>query len=381
MFDISWHFPHDVIKNAKQDFYGIQKNIRKAKCRRTSPEHAMPNEVWRILLGLYPRKPTNSGKCGKHDLGHGIGYEEGSIECIKFKQMFFTILCMIRKTGCAPLSWHLSKSFSLPKKNPDIVNIAMDALRNIHTLDPVGKSFYKHVLDRASPPVPLPNEFGYLKGRRRETAIKQQLIVSWRLHANKINHSTTSYDMRNAFGSVHFCMIRQIFQFLVAGEDYKLFNQRFENAATCVCSLEGNLVYRIGSGPLPGDKIAADIFRIVFHFAMKKWVSKEDCRLMVKCNTTGDMCNIGKSMYADDLMSKCIFSSAPSPENMKKTHDELDQELDELIEPLGLHQNHSKKETIVSFAGTDATTTCIGNLSNTILASPFLTACCILESG
>ena len=81
-------------------------------------------------------------------------------------------------------------------------------------------------------PPPLPNEYAYVKGRRCEAAIKQQLIIGWRLRANHISHDTTSYDMKNAFGSVELTIISNVFGYLVQPCDWLLFKQRFMCATT-----------------------------------------------------------------------------------------------------------------------------------------------------
>ena len=85
-----------------------------------------------------------------------------------------------------------------------LVDVPFDAQRTVHTLDPVGKAFYRHLLIEGSPPSPTMNEYGYLKGRRREAAIKQQLVVADRLAANGISSDTNSFDMKNAFASMSF---------------------------------------------------------------------------------------------------------------------------------------------------------------------------------
>ena len=131
---------------------------KKAKCRRSVPQHALPNEIWRMLLGLLPKKPP---ECENVYLGQGVGFVQTTVKCISFCKLIFQQQCVIRKTRVAPMSWHLRTTFSLPKKDPSDVNVPYDAQRSIHTSDPYGKSFYKHVLDCAEDCTPLPNEYGY----------------------------------------------------------------------------------------------------------------------------------------------------------------------------------------------------------------------------
>ncbi len=272
VFDVSdspVRFDACVVKQAKKDWWQIKKHIKYARCRRSVPQHAIPNEVWRMILLLLPAKNLGEYK--------GVGCAEGAKNPILFCNMMFRCLCMIRHTKIAPLQWHCSKSFSLPKENPADVAVAYDAQRTVHTLDPVGKAFYKRLLCSASIPKPLHYEFAYLKGRRREAAIKQQLIVSWRLRINKISHDTTSYDMSNAFASLLFEVIDNILLFLVEPDDRELMQQRYDSASTSIPTAGEEICYKIGSGALPGDKIGADIFRIVFQSAIRRWVKENMC--------------------------------------------------------------------------------------------------------
>ena len=81
--------------------------------------------------------------------------------------------------------------------------------------------------------------------------------------------------MSNAFLSLLFSVIDNVFSFLVRPEDWVLFRQRYRNASTCVSSIEGPKWYQLGSGTLPGDQIAATMFRDVFQ---KPLVMQIACR-------------------------------------------------------------------------------------------------------
>ena len=157
-----------------------------------------------------------------------------------------------------------------PKKEQSSVAVAFDAQRTIHTLDALGKSCYKHLLNKSGAKNSCSKyEYAYVKGRRRENAIKQQNIMSMRLKAAKISYITTSYDMRNAFGSVHFKIMEQVFRYSIAVEDWALFKQRIYCTSTSVPGLENKKHFEIGSGPFQGDQIAADLFRITFKKALE----------------------------------------------------------------------------------------------------------------
>ena len=139
----------------------------------------------------------------------------------------------------------------------------------------IGKSYYKHLLQRMQPQESLSCEYAYIKGRRRESAIKQQLVINWRLTSSNLSHDTISHDMRNAFASITFEVMNNILQFLIDSFDWSIFRQRYESASTKVPKGPGETEcshFEIGSGALPGDQIAADLFRIIFHCVVSKWV-------------------------------------------------------------------------------------------------------------
>ena len=250
-FDLSncaCQFSKEVVGKAMKDWAGIRREIKKSKCRRVSPEDSMPNEVWRLIFQIQPEFKV-----------HSLNGENRQKRCIRVRQMFFQFLCVLRSTNVAPISWHHSQAFSLPKKDPSSVKYAFDSQRMIHTLDPIGKHFYKHVIVKAGAvEKTLPCEFAYIKGRRREAALKQQLIVGQRLSRNHISYTTTSYDMKNAFGSIDLDVMINVFQYLILPEDWLLFVQRVKYTSTRVPALGEVCDYKIGSGPLPGDKIAAE---------------------------------------------------------------------------------------------------------------------------
>jgi len=93
--------------------------------------------------------------------------------------------------------------------------------------------------------------------------MKQQLIVQHKLNTCGISSEGTSYDMKNAFACIMFEVIDSVFGFLLQPEDYKLFRQRYWLASMETRSGNSYNFIAIGSGALPGDKIAADIFRQV----------------------------------------------------------------------------------------------------------------------
>ena len=162
--------------------------------------------------------------------------------------------------------------------------------------------------------------------------------------------------MKNAFGSLTFEIIDTVVLFLVDPDDVELIRQRYRSASMKADSATGPTFYEIGSGALPGDKIASDFFRLVFQVAVVKWVRTTwQVQTAVKCPITQKEVDVSKSVFADDCYKLRIIEA-----NRKKTlqiqedqatHDGL---LDKAIEGTGLKQNMTKQEIIFSFFGTDA---------------------------
>lgn len=159
-------------------------------------------------------------------------------------------------------------------------------------------------------------------------------------------------EMKNAFGSLVSSTIINVFSFLLRACDAKLFEQRVRLACTKVPAIEGNIAYHIGSGALPGDKIAADVFRVVFVGVVCVW-AKPNCSDMLntKCPITHNMVDLGKSGYADDLIAKHVFLKPPHPKQLCQHLNIVDQDLDKLINLLDVYQHHGKKEAVVSSWG------------------------------
>ena len=126
--------------------------------------------------------------------------------------------------------------------------------------------------------------------------------------------------MKNAFGSVEFGVIRNVYAFLLQPDDTALFEQRFRCASTLVPALECDArsgvasvclrPFSKGSGPLPGDGIASDIFRDVFNQFLRAWIARTKTSMLTAvCPITSTPTDIGKSVFADDLCDKKVYAS------------------------------------------------------------------------
>lgn len=171
--------------------------------------------------------------------------------------------------------------------------------------------------------------------------------------ANGISQDAISHDMSNAFGSITFAVMDRILVFLTDAQDWHLLQQRYKQANTKIpCSAT---FLKIGSGALPGDKIAADLFRIIFQSAVTSWYDVSDQSMLAStCPITNLKANIGKSVYADDLISRQVYACCPTKEQLENKHKHVNQVLADIITPLGLKQNRSKQDVIVTMRGKGA---------------------------
>ena len=163
--------------------------------------------------------------------------------------------------------------------------------------------------------------------------------------------------MKNAFGSVSFELMCEVMHFLIPAKDWNIFRQRIHNTSTMVPGLEQHKHFTIGSGPLPGDQIAANIFRITFKKGLEKWIRNDaDPALLTIRPITHYTLDAGKSCYADDLCSKHVFigDTSPTPICVKRALQHHDSKLNEAVNEPGLFQNTIKKEIICSLAGEGA---------------------------
>ncbi len=249
-----------------------------------------------------------------------------------------------------------SRVLFAPKKQSEVV-VQYDAQRTIYTLDPFGKGFFKQLYKRLEVPQALPNEYGYLRGRRREAAIKQQLALQWRLHANYFSQDFVSYDMRNAFASLSIVVACRVLSFIADADDWPLLEQRLTCASACVAALGGSVMYAI-SCILPGDQIAADIFSVVFRVAaLGDWVrgSDQDPSVNLRCVVTNRLVDVSRSAYADDLCKRNKYETkthkktliAPSFKEVRNKLGGCSRAVSEAVQPLDV----AKQEIVVDIRG------------------------------
>jgi len=109
----------------------------------------------------------------------------------------------------------------------------------------------------------------------------------------------------------------------------------------------------IGQGALPGDALAAHLFRITYRRAVGEWI--EDNRghrwgeALLACDPiTGRQVDLAMTVYADDIRKTTPVERADElPELLKKQ----DEKLTQVLSKIGVAQSSSKKEHVLSVFG------------------------------
>ena len=108
----------------------------------------------------------------------------------------------------------------------------------------------------------------------------------------------------------------------------------------CVCN-EDNLCLKTGSGCLPGDKIASNLFSRRFREPIKVWSDRTKQDMMqIYCPITMQMLDVSKCMYADDLFNKIIVQGL-GPDQIKTIIRNSNNVLNEELKPTSIVQNVS----------------------------------------
>ena len=159
------------------------------------------------------------------------------------------------------MGWHASQACSLPKTTTNPA-LPPDSQRTVHTLCPFGKAFYSALWHKCQH-TQAPNfSHGYRRHRRRETANAQHQVLRYRFRQLHFFNGLASWDMKNAFlCPLHVELDKLIKPRTTRHGDVALLRQRYRNATTTCKAIDGDILLAIGSGALPGDKIAADLFR------------------------------------------------------------------------------------------------------------------------
>ena len=156
---------------------------------------------------------------------------------------------------------------SLHKKT-DGNALPYDTQRTVFTTDPIAAVFYGSLWSRCKVPQPKPYEMAYIRNRRREYPNLSHQITGWLLRLFRVSAADTSYDAKNAFHSLFIHELEEQIRQIARREGVQLLLQRVRYAAISVRARQGVTDFLIGQGALPGDALAAHLFRLTYDKAI-----------------------------------------------------------------------------------------------------------------
>ena len=304
---VLWSFP-ELGEEASDLHKAVARSIAVAPLRKVPKEGCLPTGLLRMLVA--PRFLQASKR-------QGLGFKHPRVETTYIWACLRWLFLAVLSLGRCPRSWHVSTAFTIPKQN---AKQGCAGQRLLHSVDPLGAHVASWAWNRLCLNIGRPYSYGYQRGKRREQAIAQIAVVSQRLAANKLSHSADFYDACNAFPSPS----KQILSETLVGAEplwcSMLLQDRLDFAATTLSCADGPLFLRIGSGTLPGDKVAAQWFLAAYNDATDRFrqhVSGEpvfvDCSALRNfiCETDEEkqelltlatsQVDVSMATYADDI--------------------------------------------------------------------------------
>jgi hypothetical protein len=237
--------------------------------------------------------------------------------------------------------------------------------RGIHLLDCQSKGFYAQKMRRRADADPQSTRIshmshGFVRGRRRESAILVQNSTAWRMKKVGRSGIITHYDLANAFGStVHEELMETVEQCLLLPEDVKFGNQRVQWAHIETPGLGGNFCMRPKCGALMGDPFAVKSFSETFAKPLQQYNSSLlrtqgaeaahalHCRCPFPQEAEADTpvfarCDLGLTNFADDTTRLVVGGEDESIEQLAARVIDSTDNLDDCIAPCGYGQNRKK---------------------------------------
>ena len=130
----------------------------------------------------------------------------------------------------------------------------------------------------------------------------------------------------------------------------QLLLQRVRYAAISVRTRQGMTDFLVGQGALPGDALAAHLFRLTYDKAISRWVVhnsglERGKELNATDPISGIDVDLSMSIYADDVRRVTVASDPWTlPGQLKAQDSALTAELN----ALGIAQSSSKKEHVIT---------------------------------
>ena len=327
---------------ATEDFRNVLSLLRVHRLRKVVPDWAVPGEIWRQLASpdeYYVKRRL------------GIGYDS-RLNVHLFRQCLYGLFVSIRLYDTLPLHWNLSQTFQIDKQNSQP---GCAGLRSINTFEPLGKIHIRSLWDRGIRRCERHWAAGYVKHKSRVTPIMQRRIVKARLRRAGQSHCDSFYDAKNAFPSVARPICDAAIQETCKPEDINLLKQRNNQAIMRFLASDRVVFIATGSGSLQGDSHAGEQFLEQYHPALDEWVQRlsnvEGSDLVVWDQIGNMFVDASISSYADDLARTVLCST---PHDLAARLHRANQELCDVLEPLGVAQNLDKQEHVPCFVRSHA---------------------------
>lgn len=182
------------------------------------------------------------------------------------------LLACIRAADKAPIHWHTSDGWGINKKNG---KPAMKSIRYVHGMPQFGKTYTRYMFEQTAFAPPPSYAYGCVRGRRREAAILDQLLMRKRLKVNRVSHASKFYDAANAFSSVDHQFMMGVVEGAFDIPAWQRITEDHLLLACCRILVQGVIAYLLpGSGVLPGSSPACDLFNHSFWLALAPVLAK-----------------------------------------------------------------------------------------------------------
>ena len=258
------YYENDLEKMVDQDIEGIQRKLKKARLRRAAPQTAAPSELLRVLLC-----PVDEPKQRQQ----GLGARGPPAEPEGFRELFRAALAAIRINNQTPVRWHSSSATVVTKNN----KIGPAGKRIYHIMGPIGKAYYSSCLARQQTRNHMDQDYGFIRGRRREGAILAMAVTEYRARKAGFNYVTAMKDMSNAFASCAWTTMDEANSKIMPEDSRDLGQQRYRRATfTIPCrDQEAGVCVKPHCGGLIGDPYMVSNFVASFSPCILTWT--KDC--------------------------------------------------------------------------------------------------------
>ena len=336
-------------KLADDDLYRTTWRLKKTSKRKAAVPWSLPTELF--LMALCPDY-VSVGDKSRSGVGATKVTDYLNIAPTPVKALG-EVLYQVRSAGTAPVDATISKGFLLDKNNK---KQGMQAKRMIHIVCNFWKSFFAGMMDKQlekfEADQPLWSH-GFLRARRRESAMLTQRVMGWRLDKLKIPHVNELMDMSNAFGSIEREVSVEEAKNLFKTEDHVLVEERLRNSVVFSQGFDGEVAFMCDEGGLMGRSETPRIFLGVFHKTVLAWLlshKETDKPMWLTDPISGRKVTGALVGFADDLFKKHVVHTGTAKEaiDILRTSSAS---LNEGLRQIKLKQNMDKREVVPRLKG------------------------------